>query len=110
MEQAPIAAGPLEASVSLEWTEQIAPNEECSYNHTKAETPFGRFLLTWKGWKDYPDYGFDETPWGGVEYHGWGTVEEAQEWAAKEMWRRISACLQGERRIERHVPHARGTG
>jgi hypothetical protein len=56
-------------------------------------TPFGRFLLTWKGWKDEPSYGFDETPWGEVEYHGWNSVEEAQEWAAQEMERHIDKCF-----------------
>lgn len=89
----PIAQGPVDRRVSLEWTDPSEPNDECNYNHTKAETPFGCFLLTWKGWKNYPDYGFDETPWGEVEYHGWPTVEDAQEWASQEMGRRIAACF-----------------
>lgn len=81
--------------VSLTWSIPSPANKECPYNHTVAETPFGRFLLTWKGWKDDPGYGFDETPWGEAEYHGWITVAEAQEWAAKEMARRCASCLGG---------------
>lgn len=78
--------------MKLIWTDPSPPNEQCRYHHTIAETPFGRFLLTWKGWKDYPDYGFDETPWGGIEYHGWSTVGDAQQWAGKEMDHRIALC------------------
>lgn len=77
----------------LEWTDPTSPNNECHYNHCIADTPFGRFLLTRKGWKDDPGYGFDETPWGIVEYRGWGSIEAAQEWAAQEMSRRIEQCL-----------------
>ena len=80
----------------LEWSEPASPNEYCSYDHTIAETPFGRFLLTGKGWKESPDYGFDETPWNAIEYRGWGSVEEAQAWASKEMARRVDALLSEE--------------
>jgi len=80
----------------LDWSEPANPNDHCTYTHTIAETPFGRFLLTWKGWKESPDYGFDETPWNAIEYRGWGSVEEAQAWAGKEMKRRIDALLSEE--------------
>ena len=80
----------------LDWSEPSSPNEHCSYTHSIAETPFGRFLLTWKGWKESPDYGFDETPWDMAEYRGWSSVEEAQSWAGKEMARRIDALLSEE--------------
>lgn len=80
--------------LKISWTISSPPNENCPYNHTIAETPFGRFLLTWKAWKEDPDYGFDETPWGKVEYHGWNTAEEAKEWAEKEMTRRCEACFE----------------
>ena len=76
-------------SIALEWTEPHSPNGDCMYNHSIAETAFGRFLLTWKGWKDYPEYVFDETPWDSVECRGWATITDAQEWAAQEMARRI---------------------
>jgi hypothetical protein len=35
----------------LIWTDEQKSNDEISYNHVIAETPFGRFLITWKGWK-----------------------------------------------------------
>lgn len=80
---------PMNKLISLKWTESSPPTKECPYNHSIADTPFGRFLLTWKSWKDDPQYGFDETPWKDVAYHGWDSVEEAQKWAAKEIERRI---------------------
>lgn len=86
-----------DGAVHLNWTPQSLPAQECPYNHTTAQTPFGRFLLTWKGWKDDPGYGFDETPWGEVEYHGWNSVEEAQKWAELEMMRRIHQCSSPEK-------------
>jgi hypothetical protein len=78
---------------SLIWNGPFPPNKECPYNHCFAETLFGRFLLTWKAWKDDPNHGFDETPWGEVEYKGWNSVEEAQAWAAFEMERRCREVL-----------------
>ncbi len=75
--------------ICLPWTEATGPSEDCHYDHLTAQTPFGRFLLTWKGWKDQPDYGFDETPWGEVEYHGWDTIDEAKAWAETQMGDRI---------------------
>jgi hypothetical protein len=80
-------------SINLSWTAPQEANEKIRYNHTIAETPFGRFVLTWKGWKDYPIYGFDETPWDGVEYHGWMSVGEAQQWAEQEMYKRIQLLV-----------------
>lgn len=77
----------------LKWTPELPPNDSCYYHHTSAETPFGRFLLTWKGWKEDPIYGFDETPWNEVEYRGWATVKEAQEWAEQELIRRADSIL-----------------
>lgn len=65
---------------ALVWTEEKKANEECSYNHTIAVTPFGRFLLSWKGWREVPYHGigFDETPWGDAWYDYWDTAEEAK--------------------------------
>lgn len=78
---------------SLTWTDPSAPVDGCSYNHCEAQTPFGRFLLTWKGWKEEGDQGigFDETPWGAVEYLGWCSIEEAKQWAEAEMATRIAS-------------------
>jgi hypothetical protein len=81
----------------LIWTPETRPNDECGYDHTIAETPFGRFLLTWKGWKESWNMGmgFDETPWGEPVYDGWDSVEEAQAWAEAEFVRRCEEFLKG---------------
>ena len=72
----------------LLWSEERQPNEHVPYNHVTANTPFGRFLITWKGWKKWSDPTIDETPWG--VFGGIGTsLEEAKEIAEKEYHRRL---------------------
>ncbi len=77
----------------LKWSEPTPPNSKCSYDHTEAETVFGRFLLTWKSWKDQPDFGFDETPWGQVVYENWNSLEEARAWAEQEFTKKLLQAL-----------------
>jgi len=48
----------------LTWSAELEPTKEMPYNHCIAETPSGRFLITWKGWKEYPAFSIDETPQG----------------------------------------------
>lgn len=93
-DRASVAPVTVKRLVNLIWTPETPPNDSCHYHHTEAVTPFGKFILTWKGWKTYPDYGFDETPWDGIEYHGWNSVAEAQAWAAEEMAKRIDLCFE----------------
>ncbi len=81
--------------VKLNWTPETDPNNECCYTHTMADTPFGRFLLTWKGWKEdiYCSMGFDEMPWEGSQY-GFDSVEDAQKWAEEEYARRLKQAYE----------------
>lgn len=81
--------------LDLSWSEPAGPNDECMYDHVIATTPFGRFLLTWKGWKKTPSYSFDETPWDheGLAPHVWGVLESAKMWASAEMARRLALVL-----------------
>ena len=64
-------------AVPLEWTEELGPMPGTPYNHCAASTPFGRFLITWKGWKENDWPTVDETPWGDF-FGSWRTVKEAQ--------------------------------
>lgn len=95
---------PVGRLVSLSWSEPAPPCKACPYDHTRAETPFGSFLLTWKGWKTEPwqdpQMSFDETPWGEGVWGDWDTIEEAQKWAAEEMEKRIEQCFQANARAE----------
>ena len=52
--------------MKLIWSEEQQPNEHERYHHIISETPFGRFLITWKGWDDnwQSTITIDETPWG----------------------------------------------
>lgn len=81
--------------LDLSWSEPAGPNDECMYDHVIATTPFGRFLLTWKGGKKTPSYSFDETPWDheGLTPHVWRMLESAKMWAAAEMARRLALVL-----------------
>lgn len=41
---------------ALTWSRLFDPNEECRYDHCYADTPFGRYQIEWKGWKDSPGF------------------------------------------------------
>lgn len=82
----------------LAWTDESAPTESCRYNHVEAMTPFGRFGITWKGWKgdDWPTV--DEVPWEGYDstFGPYPTLEDAKAACEKEFARRINECLSPE--------------
>jgi hypothetical protein len=80
------------------WTENTPPNDECGYDHCSAETPFGRFRITWKGWKDFDCPTVDESPWDewvGVFY----TVEEAKVACQLEFENKILECINHENEL-----------
>ena len=82
----------------LKWSEDFPPNSYCSYNHCFADTPFGRFLLTWKGWKEHCNsgVGFDETPFADeVWYDSWDSVEDAKKAAEERFFTEIHLLIQG---------------
>lgn len=66
----------------LKWSEEQQPSADCRYNHVTAETPFGRFLITWKGWRQYPSYDLDEAPFDHGYYVG-GSLEEVKKEAQR---------------------------
>jgi hypothetical protein len=44
----------------IKWT--LGGEKDCCYDNWLGETPFGKILITWKGWKDYPCATVDEFP------------------------------------------------
>lgn len=68
--------------MSLAWSDWMPPDESCSYNHVIAETPLGRILIDWKGWKDMPTF-TAQLPWGVFIYAG--DLEEAKR-LVQEAW------------------------
>lgn len=76
----------------LKWSEPQDSNSECHYNHVTAETPFGNFLITWKGWKEDDHPTIDETPWGGWE-SAHCDLEEAKEEAEKKYFTRLNQAI-----------------
>jgi hypothetical protein len=81
-----------QGSATLIWSEERQPCEECRYNHCIAETPFGRFLISWKGWKDYPAVTVDEAPFG-EWFECWNSVEKAKSACQAEYNRRLAAAV-----------------
>ena len=53
--------------VAIKWEKDA--DKECRYNNWVGMTPFGRILITWKGWKEWHDACVDEFP-GGFEAYG----------------------------------------
>ena len=53
--------------VAIKWEKDA--DKECHYNNWVGITPFGKILITWKGWKEYHDACVDEFP-GGFEAYG----------------------------------------
>lgn len=78
----------------LEWSKIFAPNEEIRYTHVISETPFGRFLITWKSWKDDPSYDVDETPWGEGIYTSGQSLELAKERCETEWNELLKECYE----------------
>lgn len=81
--RAALKAEPEGEGPSLQWTDNMPPSETCRYDHCIAKTPFGRFLITWKSWKEYDSPTVDETPWGGW-FGAFNSVDDAK-----------AACQQG---------------
>ena len=81
-----------EGSATLNWSEERQPCEQCRYNHCIAETPFGRFLISWKGWKGYPAVTVDEAPFG-EWFECWNSVEKAKSACQAEYSRRLAAAV-----------------
>lgn len=76
----------------LAWSEPLKPSSTVAYNHATAETPFGRFLVTWKAWKESPSYTVDETPWG--DFMGsFGSLQEAQRACAVAFGERLRCAM-----------------
>lgn len=63
----------------LNWSENMAPTKGvCSYDHVTAETPFGRILITWKGWKEFSAPSVDEHPVPEFFYSGFDVNDAKQ--------------------------------
>jgi hypothetical protein len=89
--RAALKAEPEREGPRLQWTDNMPPSEACRYDHCIAETPFGRFLITWKGWKEYDSPTVDETPWGDW-YAAFNSVDDAKAACQQGMNERLTRC------------------
>lgn len=82
-----------EGGQRLQWSDETGPNNECRYNHVSAKTPFGRILITWKGWKDPRDYSIDEHPVESVVYWNGNTLNDTKHEAEQQYFDTLRAAL-----------------
>jgi len=75
----------------IKWTDEQQPNDECAYTHVKGTSPLGDFLITWKGWKEWPSYDVEGSPWGWLD--SGSDLQDAKNIAKKEYESRILDCL-----------------
>ena len=76
---------------ALEWSPAAAPNEYCRYDHSFADTPFGRYQVEWKGWKDAPGF---TVAFAGDPLRIWGdTLAEVQTACEADWQERIRSAL-----------------
>lgn len=66
-------AEPSDEPVPIRWTPDGDKN--CGYSNWLGETPFGRILITWKGWKETHDACVDEFP---GEFQAYGSPDEVK--------------------------------
>jgi hypothetical protein len=85
------------------WTENMPPSESCRYDHCIAETPFGRFLITWKSWKEYNGLTVDETPWGDW-CCAFDSIDEAKSACQQEFDQRLARCARAATATEMEGP------
>lgn len=86
-------------ATTLEWSEEAPPNKDISYTHVIAETPMGRIVIEWKGWKEYPNFDTN-MPWGEyIAYLGFD-LESAKEAVQKAWSEMVSKMTGGEGRAE----------
>lgn len=78
-------AAPVHEPVAIKWEKDA--DKQCGYNNWVGTTPFGRILITWKGWKDYPDACVDDFP---GEFHACGSPDDVKEACEAEYLRRVS--------------------
>jgi hypothetical protein len=79
----------------IKWSDRKLANDKIQYSHVIGETPFGRFKITWKSWKEDPCPTVDETPWGGF-LNAYSDVEEAKLACKAEYQIRIEQALKQE--------------
>ena len=71
---------------AIRWT--LNGDKQCGYNNWLGETPFGRILITWKGWKENHDASVDEFP--GDIPAIYGDPEGVKMLAGQEFYRRLA--------------------
>lgn len=75
---------PADEPVAIKWEKDA--DKECPYNNWVGITPFGRILITWKGWKDYDDACVDEFP---GDFRSYGSPDEVKAACEAEYLRRL---------------------
>ena len=76
-----------EQPVAIKWA--LNGDKRCGYDNWLGETPFGRILITWKSWKEFPEASVDEFP---GDFTAYGDPEKVKVECEAEFRRRIGAA------------------
>ena len=76
----------------IEWQGASKPNHECPYNHEIGQTPIGKYKITWKGWKERPDF-LVESSFGDYSMDVFESIKSAKIYAQNDFEFRIKSCL-----------------
>jgi len=86
----------------LEWSAPKPKSLAIPAEHIEAESPFGKFTISWRPWRSVPVC-LEKTPWGG--WHGvYDSIEKAKEAAQEAYCFRVLYCLKMERDDEPKDP------
>ena len=88
-----------EQPVAINWT--LNGDKRCGYDNWVGETPFGRILITWKSWKDFPEACVDEFPGG---FEAYGDPDDVKDECEAEFRRRFGAAPTPQPEQERPHP------
>lgn len=69
---------------------ELNGHETCGYDNWLGTTPFGRILITWKGWKEFPQACVDEFP---GSFQAYGHPDDVRRECEEEYKRRLYCML-----------------
>ena len=75
----------------LIWSKDYPPDNSCRYNHILASTHFGSYLISWKGWKDRPEFSVE---FDGEWLHSFYSLDEAKSYCQSDFKDLVEGCLE----------------
>lgn len=78
----------------IEWCGPYSPSKKIPYDHLIGVTPIGKYVISWKSWKEYDYPTVDSTPFERDEFFGaFSSVAIAQLKCQGDFNARIESCI-----------------